>query len=1075
MLHLHRSHRLEDLVNALEAVLRVPSDDVFQPEWIVVEGRSTEQWLRAQLAQRLGVCANVRFLSPSSLTEEIVERALGVDREAVRAWRGERLTWAVLAALADTGLAESRAGEPLRRYLHGTTPGSARWVQLARNIAEHFRRYLVFRPSLVSGWGNAEGGDGADWQPMVWRLCRAHLSDAPHLADLLRRAQTAIDDGGALVGVPRRITWLVQGAAGELHLDAASLAARAGVDVHVLLPTASDSMLPGSPRPRHALLRSLARHTAGTEALVGRLLGEGATVRDARTHDDGPATMLARLQRDVVRDVARGPGGEAAHAILTTDGSIAVHVCHGRARQADVLRDVLLGLFDAHPDLMPRDVLVLTPDVDGFGPLVAAALSVQAPAAIPCRILDRPLRVENVVADAALRLLTLATGRVDAATMLDFIALPCVRDHFGLTEEDQRQLRQWAGESGVRWGVDADHRATFGVPADAEHTWRFGLDRLLLGWAMPSADGPLFAGALPYGEVEGQHAELLGRLAEACERTFAATAALTAARSIDRWCEALGTAMRTLLDPASTAVARLAFDAALRRLCEGRADTALTLDVAAFRLVLDATFAEPADAHDDGAGAVTLAALGPGRVLPARVVCLLGMDDGAFPRARSGGGFDLLNADRRPGDPDPNAEDRQSFLDAVLAARDHLVITYAGRSVATNERIAPAVPVTELLDTLDATFAVVDEAGGRGRLTRTLVEVEHALQPFSARNFDHHASSHDATHLAGAHALSRTRRVPPSFVTSAPLGRPAGERRVVPLDALAHFFVNPARALVTRRLGVSPHSEDTLEAREPAALDALDEHGLRDAVLRVMLGGGTLDDDDFLRARAGGRLPHSASGRLAFDDAHRDARRIVRAAAALLPGRVSEPLMIDHTLDAWQLVGRVGDRRSDGGLLQVQAGVPRARQLVGFWIRHLALHVVSGRGVTSTLVGMADSKGAGGAYELGPVSDAEAQLRVLLELFDHGHDAPLPFFPETSRAYANALRPDLEGEASARESALRDAQKKFLPSFGGAPAESEDVYVQRVFRDASVLDDPAFASTALAVWRPIAGRLGASR
>jgi exodeoxyribonuclease V gamma subunit len=185
--------------------------------------------------------------------------------------------------------------------------------------------------------------------------------------------------------------------------------------------------------------------------------------------------------------------------------------------------------------------------------------------------------------------------------------------------------------------------------------------------------------------------------------------------------------------------------------------------------------------------------------------------------------------------------------------------------------------------------------------------------------------------------------------------------------------------------------------------------------------------------------------------------------------------MIDHALDAWQLVGRVGDRRSDGGLLQVQAGVPRARQLVGFWIRHLALHVVSGRGVTSTLVGMPDSKGAGGAYELGPVSDADAQLRVLLGLFDRGHDAPLPFFPETSRAYANALRPDLEGEASARESALRDAQKKFLPSFGGAPAESEDAYVQRVFRDASVLGDPAFASTALAVWRPIAGRLGVAR
>src|ERR1700727_3083923 len=198
-------------------------------------------------------------------------------------------------------------------------------------------------------------------------------------------------------------------------------------------------------------------------------------------------------------------------------------------------------------------------------------------------------------------------------------------------------------------------------------------------------------------------------------------------------------------------------------------------------------------------GHLTVCTLMPMRSVPHRIVCLLGLDDGAFPRKAPRDGDDLMLAEPHLGERDPRSEDRQLLLDALLAAQDRLIVTYTGNDERTNALRPPAVPVGELLDIVDAT-AVTD--GGRAR---DRVVIRHPLQPFDPRNFTAgkvagpQPWSFDSVALEGAQALSAPRHPPQPFLAGA-LPRRADE--VVELAELVRFVEHPVKAFLRQRLGI---------------------------------------------------------------------------------------------------------------------------------------------------------------------------------------------------------------------------------------------------------------------------------
>jgi exodeoxyribonuclease V gamma subunit len=485
------------------------------------------------------------------------------------------------------------------------------------------------------------------------------------------------------------------------------------------------------------------------------------------------------------------------------------------------------------------------------------------------------------------QVLALADGRVTASEVLDLAASEPVRRRFGVDDDDLDRIRDWAVAAGTRWGEDLDRRARFGLGRVGQGTWDSTLDRILLGAAMADEDQRFIGTALPLDDVDSTDLDLVGRLAELLDRLRAVLHRLDGAHPLQHWLDGLDLALDLLADTTPTdawqAVQARRVLADVRETVGAQGETTLRLpDVRA--LLAGRLEGRPTRASFR-TGHLTMCSMVPMRSVPHRVICLLGLDDGTFPRGTARDGDDVLLRDPLVGERDRRSEDRQLFLDAILAARDHLVVLYSGADERTGAERAPAVPVGELLDALDRTALTVG-----GRPARDQVVVRHPLQPFDTRNFATGAlgtdgpASFDAAAYRGALAARGQRTPTPPFLARPLPAQPPGD--LVELEDLIRFLEHPVRAFLRHRLGISQTSgEEDVDDRLPLELTGLDAWQIGDRLLSSLLAGmGPAADARRRRAcnQLDGRDDRQRSGHTADGsevDAHRAGPRRRQALA----------------------------------------------------------------------------------------------------------------------------------------------------------------------------------------------------
>lgn len=1130
MLDVHRSNRADRLVEVLaDRLAGDPLADPLQAEQVAVQSRGMQRWLSHQLAERLGagahrdgICANVAFPFPARVLHEVVTAALG-EAPRADAWSPDRLVWPVLDALGTT------TGDPafglVDGYLRGADVVDRRTYGLARRVADVFDRYAMFRPAMVRRWGAGDdtGPDGQAlpashrWQPILWRELEDRLGSG-HLANRFADAVAALRDPSVpTTGLPARISMFGTGALPPAYLDVlVALADRIDVALYIVAPSralwqATTDAAPGGADATHPLLASCGRLARDFQAV----LVDTATGLDGqdRFHDPATAddpTLLACLQSDLLADLDRGgpvPADRAddpavvaarpAAVPLADDRSVQLHACHGPARQVEVLHDALLHLLEDTPDLEPRDVLVMTPDIEAYAPLVTAVFgddgtdhTTATRPTVPYRLADRTLRRTNPLASALLAVLELADGRVEASAVLDLLGRPPVRERFRISEDAVGRIHRWVADSGIRWGIDGDHRAAHGQPDERHHTWRQGLDRLLVGVTMADQDDRLVGDVVPHDDMEGDRVELLDRFVGFTTTLFATLAQLHDPRPVTAWADTLAEVVDGLLAASGRDAWYLdQLRAALAGLVEASRDADGT---ASDRLLgLDAVRRLVADAGSDrGAtagyetGAVTFCAMIPMRSIPHRVVCLLGMDDGAFPRTRRPMGFDLLATHHQLGDRDPRDEDRLLFLEAILAARDRLVITYTGRDQRTNEARAPAVPVGELLDVIDR---AVTRDDGQPAASRRLT-TEHPLQAFSPRNFTTTDTegrpvpplSFDTGQLAAARMV-RTGGTDAWRFLAEPLPPPDGDDDLVEFGDLRRFLRHPIQWLFTQRLGMwLRERHDQVDDTEPIETDNLGGWAIGQALLEARL-----DDRDLARwARASmarGTIPVGTLGRYEVAKVEPVVDEIVaRVLDHPRPDvadahRGQPPLPIDVAVGDRRLVGAVGGVR-DGLLVQAQYTTIKAKHRLEMWLTHLALSAAHpDAGLQCLLVGRGD-KQAVTSVTFRPVGrDAAVEhLATLVRLYRRGQCQPLPLFETASAAYARRILAAEGTDTSdhdAHAAAVRAARQAWEPNDKGWGGDRVDDHVVQCYGDGcrieTILDHTDFAELALTVWRPL--------
>ncbi|NPC98160.1 exodeoxyribonuclease V subunit gamma [Nocardioides sp. zg-DK7169] len=1044
-LHLHRAARTDVLVDALARLLATPLADPFAEEVVVVPAKGVERWLSQRLSHHLGagprggdgICAGVGFRTPRSLFAEIA----GTRDEDP--WSPESLVWPLLAAVDDS-LDEGWA-LPLARHLgHGLAGEEAdlrhgRRFAVARRLARLFASYAVQRPALVADWAAGRDTDGrghplpADltWQPELWRRVAQRVGAPAPQARLAETVARLHDEPGSfdlpdrlsLFGhtrLPETETTLLEalGRHREVHLwlphPSGALWDAWGAELASGTRGAADRRADHSHRVvAHPLLSTLGRDVRELQRTLA-----GVTTRDEQVGPDPhtPDTLLGWLQGDL-RANAVGPA--AARTLRPEDRSVQVHACHGAARQVDVLREVLLGLLAEDPTLEPRDVLVMCPDIETFAPLISAGFGLgdvvgeQGHPAhrLRVRLADRALTRTNPLLSVAERLLDLAGGRAGAGDVLDLAHTEPVRRRFGFRDDDLQQLTDWVRTAGVRWAFDAEHRAEYGLDAYVANTWRFGLDRLLAGVAMSEDTGTWLDRTLPIDDVGSGQVELAGKLAEFVERLRTVTDLLVGARPLEHWLSTLADGVESLTAvPASESWQVGQVQRELGRVREAAGGLGATsLRLPDVRALLADLFAGRPTRANFRTGTLTVCTMVPMRSVPHRVVCLLGLDDGVFPRVGSVDGDDVLAREPLTGERDPRSEDRQLFLDAILSATEHLVVTYTGANEYSGQPRPPAVPLGELLDALDLTATAPE-----GRVADA-VTVRHPLQPFDARNLvpgalvAHTPFTFDRAALSGARAAAGERQPPAPFLPG-PL--PPAPLEDVSLDDLVSFFCRrggPVQGFLSRqRLDVAlPYDEEPLDDGLPVEVDQLVQWQVGDRVLRDLLAGMDVEQARQQEWRRG-VLPPGMLGWRVLGDLLMRAQPL---AAAARERRTRPPRAVEVDVDLGhgrRLRGTVADVYGDRQVPVTYSRLGAAHRLQS-WIRLLALAATDeDQSWTAHTLGRPTNSRSREAFAvslLGPLDHtAHSRLRELVELRDRGLSEPLPLPLKASLAYARTRR-----------------------------------------------------------------------
>jgi exodeoxyribonuclease V gamma subunit len=1118
MLHVHRAERADRLADGLAATLLEPLNDPFAPEIVAVPTRGIERWLTQRLStllgtsdgRRDGVCANVEFPFPARLIQGALAAATGIDPDT-DPWVAGRSVWPLLEVV-DACLAEPWLAT-LARHLEGARGNAEdpmRRFGAVRHIAELFDRYSVQRPDLVRAW--ERGDQNGDWQSELWRRLRERIG-APSPAERLAPACVRIRENPGLIDLPARLSLFGLTRIPRSYLQAlAAIADQRDLHLFVLHPSpALWATVAADLRGGESIERRNDDRTATAPA--NRLLASwGRDVRELQLvlasagdgsdhHDDlppaGSHTLLTRIQADVREDrQPPGPsltgGPDLRPALHEDDRTIQIHACHGRARQVEVLRDVVLHLLEDDPTLEPRDVIVMCPDIETFAPLIQATFGSgrraedededepqddeNRPPDLRVRLADRSLRQTNPVLGVVSQLLALADQRATASQLLDLAGRDPVRRRFRFDDDDLSRMQEWVAESGIRWGFDAQHREPFKLGSLQANTWRRGVDRMLVGVAMTEEHNRLVEGVLPLDDVDSGAIDLAGRFAEFVDRVKAAADALNQPQPVANWIDAIAQAADSLT---ATSERESWQRRELQRLLgdvdadagEGTSGGGPELELADVRVLLAERLRGRPTRANFRTGHLTVCTLVPMRSVPHRVVCVLGLDDGEFPRRTRRDGDDLLLAEPHVGDRDPRAEDRQMLLDALMAATERLIITYSGADERTNLRRPPAVPVGELLDIIDRT--VSREQG----LSRDQVVIHHPLQPFDPRNFAPGKLlpagpwSFDRQALAGAQALARPRSPDEPFLP-APL--PARPDTVIELDNLVRFVENPVKAFLRDRLGISVSEFfDEVEDELPVELDALGKWGVGQRLLDGVLAGAELDAGKKAEI-ARGTLPPGQLALPVLEEIGAVVARLAAAANGLVGDDWDRPGSLDVNLtlgDGRTLAGTVTGVCGDK-LRAISFSRVRPRDRLRAWVRLLALSAARpGRPFESLVIGRARS----GAYHaevtvarIPPVGHeaALAQLEVLIDLYDRGMREALPLACDASAAYAQ------DGEAAADKAwtstfdfPKEDRQPEHLLVYGGAVPLSELLQRPPGIDEAWYEDEPSrFGAYARRLW-----------
>lgn len=1100
-------------------------------EIALVQSNGIAQWLKLALAEDTedddlggcGIAAAIDVQLPGSFMWQLYRTVLGREEiPATSLLDKAPLTWRLMRLLP--ALLERPHFEPLQRFLTDDTDLRKRY-QLSERLADLFDQYQVYRADWLEDWaagrhqlrsvrGEVRPLNPANtWQAELWRALLHDVGAegmAQSRAGVHQRFMECIQGlGQAPAGLPSRVIVF-----GISSLPAQTLEALAGLARfsqvllcvhnpcrHYWADIVADKDLLRHQYKRQARKQgmpqvldpeALHQHAHPLLAAWGKQGRDYINLLDSHDNphsyrfcfkderidlfsDSEPRNLLSQLQDDILELRPLDETRELWPAVdPLQDRSIRFHVAHSAQREVEILHDQLLARFSRDPELRPRDIIVMVPDIDSYAPHIRAVfgqIDRDDKRFIPFTLADQGQRGREPLLIAVEHLLKLPDSRFPVSEILDLLDVPALRARFGIQESDLPTLHRWIEGAGIRWGLDARQRAGLGLPEALEqNSWKFGLRRMLLGYAVGSAEA--YDGIEPYDEIGGLDAALIGPLVALIDALDIAHAELKTAATPQEWGLRLQNLLRVFFQAESEHD-----DYLLVQLENLREQWLQTCEVVGLVDALPLTVVREAwlAGLDQGrlsqrflAGAVNFCTLMPMRAIPFKVVCLLGMNDGDYPRAQAPLDFDLMGSDYRPGDRSRREDDRYLLLEALLSARDQLYVSWVGHSIRDNSERPASVLIGQLRDHLASGWRLAGAESESGQALLDALTLAHPLQPFSARYF-----TQGSGYFSFAHEWEALHEAVPPAIDAHPLP-PHQPLEPLGLNLLQDFLRNPVRHFYTQRLKIFfEQAEAPLADEEPFVLDALQRYGVSESLLMAAM----LDPQaseaamqvQARRLQGSGLLPMAGFGTALQAELIEPLPSVLQRYQALLtrwPEPLHSALPVSFQYRDMQLEGWLGGlhRNAEGQMLAVSAapngiGAKKTRKwhrLIRPWVNHL---VASACGLPLTTALVASDE----TLLLPPLPEADARrdLQYLLSGWLNGMQHPLPVAPKTAFAWLSQAGDPLKAEAAARKAYDGDGQNT-----QGERAES--IALLRQYPDFDALQDSeSFAGWCEALYKPM--------
>lgn len=1037
---LYHSNDLGLLAQLLAQELRVAADEnaILRPDLVLIPQAAMKRWLLKVLAERYGIAANLAFLTPGEYVGRLLAANLSGSEDAGTI-DPDILQWRLYAVLRDpAALAHPALAAALGDYLAGSAAELKAW-SLAGTLGDAFAKYQAWRRDWLLRWDR--GADSDDWQAELWRRAsvgRRHRAKA--IDTFLRRHGGP--DSAAPIGLASRVFAFACLNVSPDVLRVLATSARAST-LHFYLPMPTrrywgdlrslrERLAAHDPEPLPAdenpLLAQWGR--AGRDFVATLFSDETLAVRDieAYVEPDPSLGLLQWLKRDLLHRQA--PTAVGTVATMRDDRSLQIHVCHTRLREVQVLHDQLRALLEDDPSLQPRDIAVMAPDINTYAAHIAAVFGAAQGSSrfVPYSMADASTLTQSSLADLLLRVLDLPQARLSSNEVLELLALPAVMRQFGIEASQLDQLREWLLVAGARWGLDAAHRARVGAPAEHAFTFAFAVERLLLGYA--SASDADIAGVAPWPELEGNALDAVDALLRLLRLLARLSVKLGRAQRASEWAHLLTDALHDLVSdsPADPLDRRAlaALESELRLFAQNavRAEVDPLLAPEVLRAHLRMRLSQADSQQPFLSGGVTFCRMVPMRLIPFRVICLLGMNDGEFPRREPAVSLNRLIAaldhpgQRRIGDRSLRDDDRYLFLQLLNAAERVFYLSYLGCDPSDGSRLEPALPVSELLDVAACYFDQPAQA-------RQQLPLQHALQTFAeAPNEDPRRYAFDPTWR-----LQRPTAVIGAAATLVPLLRQPlsaqAEPERVALPALRSFLSNPPRSFLRQRLGVQlPGEDERLPEYEPfAARDGLEASTLERRVLQALVGADSqpaTEQNLLARLQAEALLPPGAAGEARLSQLIAKCRPIASAWNAWHQDR-RDLVSFELRLGDRVLFGQL-DAADHAGFARGKPGKPSGRDWLRWYLDALVAAAIGDSRPVCVFAQFEDGGVGPLALPVHAREQALATLAWLLQLMALGQREPLPFRPHAGwlcwqaiEKYGAVLVTDEDGAGPAQQ------------------------------------------------------------